>query len=309
MPLDPQAKAVLELMKSAGAPPLNELSPERARQVYVAMRETGEAEPVGNVENRTIPGPHGPIPIRIYTPDQEGPYPVLVYFHGGGWVIGNLDSHDPICRSLTNLAGCMVISVDYRLAPEHKFPVALEECYVATRWVFEHTDELGADPARIAVGGDSAGGNLAAVVSCQLRDRNEFQPICQVLFYPVTNFDFDTESYQRNGQGYYLTKNLMTWFRDHYLQNEQDSRNPLAAPLLTEDLGGLPSALVITAEFDPLCDEGEAYAKRLKNAGVPVEYTRYNGMIHGFISMANRLDQGKKALQQAAEYLKSVFAS
>ncbi len=309
MPLDPQAQALLDQMAAAGAPPFESLSPEQAREMIMQMRElAGPPEPVARVEDRVAATAAGPIPVRIYAPEATGPLPVLVYFHGGGWVIGNLETVDAPCRALANRARCLIVSVDYRLAPEHKFPAAAEDCYAATRWVAEHAAELGADPSRIAVGGDSAGGNLAAVVALMARDRGGPRLAYQLLIYPVTNYDFSTPSYQENAEGYLLTKNAMVWFWDHYLRDPSDGQNPYASPLRAADLRGLPPAFVITAEYDPLRDEGEAYAERLRQAGVPTELRRYDGMIHGFFQMAGVLDQGKKVIADAAAALRGAFA-
>jgi acetyl esterase len=268
----------------------------------------GEPEEVGKVENRTIPGPAGEIPVRIYTPYGQGPFPSLVYYHGGGWVVGDLDGADVPCRLLTNRANCVVVSVDYRLAPEHKFPAAVEDAYAAAKWVVENAPSIQVDPARVAVGGDSAGGNLAAVVALMARDRGGPSLLYQMLIYPVTHHAYNTDSYRENAEGYFLTKDMMVWFWNHYLRDEQDGKNPYASPLLADNLSGLPPALVITAEYDPLRDEGEAYAERLKAAGIPVEVTRYNGMIHGFFWMPGALEQGKKAIEQAANALKQAFS-
>jgi acetyl esterase len=296
-------------MAALGAPPFEEMTVEQAREAILGMRElAGPPEEVAKVEDRTIPGPSGvQIPFRIYTPSGQGPLPVLAYFHGGGWVIGNLETVDAPCRALANGAGCVVVSVDYRLAPEHTFPAAAEDCYAATRWVAEHAAELGGDPRRIAVGGDSAGGNLAAVVSLMARDRGGPALVFQLLVYPVTDYSYDTPSYQENAEGYLLTRGAMVWFWDHYLSGGQDGRHPHASPLRAESLANLPPALVITAEYDPLRDEGEAYAKRLEQAGVPVTLTRYPGMIHGFFQMGGVLEGGRRAITQAAEALRSAF--
>jgi acetyl esterase len=309
MPLDPQARALLDQMAEAGAPPFESLSPEQAREMIVAMRDlAGSPEQVAKVEDSQIPTPDGKIPVRIYTPEGAGPFPILVYFHGGGWVIGSVDTIDAPCRALANGAGCIVVSVDYRLAPEHKFPAAAEDCYAATKWVADHAAELGGDRERIAIGGDSSGGNLTAVVALMARDRGGPKLVFQLLIYPVTDYNFGTGSYQQNADGYLLTKNAMVWFWNHYLRNEDDGRNPYASPLQARDLSGLPPAFVITAEFDPLRDEGEAYAARLREAGVPVDAKRYDGMIHGFFQMAGVLDQGKQAIADAAAHLKHAFA-
>lgn len=308
MTLDPQAKFLLEQMEAAGAPPMHTQTPEEVRETLDFRPLAGEPEEVGKVVNQTIPGPGGEIPVRIYTPHGEGPFPALVYYHGGGWVIGDLDGVDVPCRLLTNRANCVVVSVDYRLAPEHKFPAAVDDAYAAAKWVVENASSIQVDPARVAVGGDSAGGNLAAVTALMARDL-EGPALCyQLLIYPVTNHAYTTASYRDNADGYLLTKDSMVWFWNHYLREEQDGQHPYASPLLAEDLSGLPSALVMTAEFDPLRDEGEAYASRLQEAGVAVEVERYNGMIHGFFWMPGVLEQGKKSIEQAALALKQAFS-
>ncbi|MHB8575076.1 MAG: alpha/beta hydrolase [Dehalococcoidia bacterium] len=308
MPIDPQAQALLDQMAAAGGPPLHDLPVEQARQLYAGMAQlSGPPEPLAKVEERMIPVPDGQIPVRIYTPDGEGPLPLLVFFHGGGWVIGDLDSHDAPARSLAKAAGCVVVAVHYRLAPEHKFPTAAEDAYAATVWAADHAAELGADRGRVAVGGDSAGGNLAAVVALITRDRGGPALRLQLLIYPVTNYAYDTPSYHDNANGYLLTKDAMVWFWNHYLRTPEDGSNPYVSPLQATDLHGLAPALVITAEYDPLRDEGEAYAERLRQAGVPVESKRYPGMIHGFFQFAAVMDQSKQAMQQAAAGLRAAF--
>ncbi|HZO70904.1 MAG TPA: alpha/beta hydrolase [Ktedonobacteraceae bacterium] len=311
MPLDPQVQDVLDAMIALGAPPLNTLPVADARAAFIALgaARRGEPEPVSKIEDRTIPGPEGAIPIRIYTPEGHGPFPVLVFFHGGGWVIGNIDTHDATCRALTNAAGCITVSVDYRLAPEHKFPAAPEDCYAATTWVAKNAAAINSDAARIAVGGDSAGGNLAAVVALMARDRGGPKLIYQLLIYPVTDYyKPGTPSYQENAEGYFLTREGMVWFWDLYLSNEGEALHPYVSPLQAESLSGLPPAMVITAEFDPLRDEGEMYANRLKDADVPVTYVPYQGMIHGFVGMAAVIDQGKVAIAKAGAALRSAFS-
>jgi acetyl esterase/lipase len=307
MPLDPQAKAVL-----AQFPPMPDFDaiplPLLRQGFEQSALSPGEPEPVAHVENLRLPGPDGEIPVRLYRPESKGALPGLVYFHGGGFVLCNLESHDGVCRSLANAAGCAVVSVDYRLAPEHPFPAAHEDCYAATRFVAERGRELGIDSARIAVGGDSAGGNLTAVVSQMARDRRGPRLRFQLLVYPVTDASFDTPSYRENAEGYFLTTNMMKWFWGKYLADPADAANPYASPLRAKDLTGLPPGLCITAEFDPLRDEGEAYAARLRQAGVDVTAKRYDGMFHGFFGMAAMLDQAKTAVAQAAGALKRALA-
>lgn len=309
MPLDPQAKVVLEQLEKAGVPPLHTMSPQAARAAYSALRSTTNIEEVGSVEDRQIPGPHGNIRIRIYKPlkvDSEK-LPILVFYHGGGWVIGNLDTHDAACRTLTNGAECIVVSVDYRLAPEHKFPVAVEDAFAALEWVADHAEEIGGNREKIAVGGDSAGGNLATVATIIAKEKQAPNLVFQLLIYPSTGVG-STKSYEENGEGYYLTKDLMAWFRKQYLNSPDDTNHPYCSPYLNEDASGLPSAFIMTAEYDPLRDDGKAYADKLKAAGVDVEYVDYAGMIHGFITMTNFIDKGKDALLDAANALKKAFA-
>ncbi len=308
MPLDPQIQAYLDQMAAMNMPPIHTLTPEQVR-MGIAMQlamENIEPEQVARVENRTIPGPAGEIPVRIYTPQGNGPFPALVFFHGGGWVICNLDTHDGICRSLANGAGCVVVSVDYRLAPEHKFPAAPEDCYAATQWVAQNAAELNVDASHIAIGGDSAGGNLTAVVAQMARDRGGPHLVFQLLIYPATDFRMNTVSIEENATGYFLTKDDMIWFTNHYLNSEEDKTNPLASPLLASDLSGLPPALIITAQYDPLRDEGELYGQKLREAGVPVTISRYEGVIHGFFGSIPS-DRGKQAEAEASAALRLAF--
>ena len=310
MPLDPQAQAVLDLYRAAGIPPTHMLSVAEARAGMIARAAAvpGEPEPVARLEDRALPGPSGEIPIRIYTPAGQGPRPVLVYFHGGGWVLGNLETHDRVCRSLANAAGCVVVSVDYRLAPEHRFPAAAEDAYAATRWVAENAAALGIDGARLAVGGDSAGGNLAAVVALMARDRGGPALGQQLLIYPVTDHDFETPSYREHAEGFLLWRESMVWFWDHYLPDVAGRDDPYASPLRAAELRGLPPAYVITAEYDPLRDEGEAYAARLREAGVPVVSKRYPGMLHGFFGTAHVVDLAGQAIREAGEALRAAWS-
>lgn len=308
MPLDEQAKAFLHQLEEAGGPPLHEMTPAEARAALAATVESaGEPEPVGSIVNRSIPGSLGEIPVRVYTPEGTGPFPALAYFHGGGWVAGDLEMVDPLCTMLTNRARAVVVSVDYRLAPEHKFPAPLTDCYEATRWVSENAAELDVDPRRIAVGGDSAGGNLAAAVSAMAGEMGTPDLAFQILFYPVTNMDYETASYRENGDGYFLTTDMMRWFWGHYLESEDAGRDMRASPLLTQDASGLPPTFVVTAEFDPLRDEGEAYAELLRAAGNDVEVKRYEGQIHGFVTRCGIMDVGKQAIDDAATRMRQAF--
>jgi acetyl esterase len=299
MPLHPQCKAFLDMLAAAGGPGLNELPLDEARKVPYQMIELGgPEEPVAQVDTRIIPGPVQ-IPVRVYRPSLAQDLPALMYFHGGGFVICNLDTHDRACRSLANASGCVVVAVDYRLAPEHKFPAAAEDAYTATRYVAEHAAELGIDPARIAVGGDSAGGNLATVVAMMARDRGGPALKFQLLIYPVTNFtEHATQSERDYGHGYFLDTELMDWFADQYFATEADRHLPYGSPGTATNLQHLPPAMVITGECDPLRDQGEAYADRLRTAGIPVELKRYEGMIHPFLSLAGIIDDGRAAIAE-----------
>jgi acetyl esterase len=309
MPLDPQADALVKQMAAAPGPKLQELSPAEARKLTAVSFKmlAGAAEDVAKVENRKIPGPAGQISLRIYTPSGPGPFPMLVFYHGGGWTIGDLDTHDAACRSLTNGARCVTVSVDYRLAPESKFPAAVEDCYAATLWAAEHARELGGDASRLAVGGDSAGGNLSAVISILARDRRRPAIKFQLLIYPATDAALDTYSH-KTFTDYFLTDEAVKYLWGCYLRDDADQKDPLASPALAKNHQGLPPALIITAEFDPLRDEGEAYGEKLRKAGVPVTVTRYDGMIHGFFTMGGVLDQGKHAVAQASEALRKAFS-
>ncbi len=310
MALDPQVQQHLEQLAAMNLPALEELTPQQARQFVVAEAESfGTPEPIASMADFKVPGVDGEVPIRTYAPRNGAPLPALVYYHGGGWVLGDVETHDGICCELANRAECMVVSVDYRLAPEHKYPAAVDDAYAATAWVFEQAAQLGIDPRRIAVGGDSAGGNLATAVALMARDRAAFRPAYQVLVYPVTDYSFDTPSYCENAEGYQLTREAMRWFWTQYLTQPSDGRQPYASPLRAESLGNLPPALVLTAEYDPLRDEGEAYARRLEEAGVPVTLTRYPGMIHGFFRRTHQFDQARAAVTEVAETLKRAFGT
>jgi acetyl esterase len=307
MPLDPQARLLLDQFAATGAPPLHEMPVPEARQFLDMLRDMSPpGDAVAQVEDRAVPGPAGEISVRLYHPGG-GTRPLLVYFHGGGWVLGGLESHDSTLRALCTASDCAILAVDYRLAPEHRFPAAVDDCWAAAAWAAANAASLGADPERIAVGGDSAGGNLSAVVSQLARDRDELPLRFQLLVYPATDAAADTPSSRENATGYFLELDGMRWFYDHYLGPRGDRSDPRVSPLRAADLCGLPPALVITAEFDPLRDEGEAYAERLRAAGVPVTLTRYHGMIHGFFGMGAMLDQARTAVAEAAAALRAAL--
>ena len=306
MPLGKQEKDFIDQIVEAGGRGFNEMEVLEAREAALQLFKVENPENVANVQDRKIKTLNGDVPIRIYTPDGDGPHPILVFFHGGGWVIGDLDTHDATCRVLTNAVKCITISVDYRLAPEHKFPAAPEDCYEATKWAMLNAASFGGDPNHIAVGGDSAGGNLAAAVALMSGDRGAPSLCYQLLLYPVTNHSFDTVSCKENGEGYLLTKDSMVWFWDHYLENDEAGESPYASPLQAKYVNSPPPGIVITAEFDPLRDEGEAYAKRLQDAGAAIKATRYDGTIHGFFSFFH-LDAHKKAMAEIVTELGAAF--
>ena len=288
MPVNAQIQGLLDLIASKNLPPNYMLAPPEAR---VAMEKSraimrGPEVPLTRIEPLSIPGPAGAIPARLYAASQARNLPILVYFHGGGWVIGSLDTHDDLCRRLAIASGCMVIAVDYRLAPEHKFPAPVEDSFAATRWIAEHAKELGGDAKRLAVGGDSAGGNLATVVALLARDQGGPPLRFQLLIYPAVAKDFTLPSMKAYGEGLLLTMPGMYWFWNHYLSLPADARDFRACPIVSPSLKGLPPALVAIAEYDVLRDEGEEYARRLQSAGVPVQLRRYDGMIHGFATMS-----------------------
>jgi acetyl esterase len=307
MPVHPQVQTLLDGLAAAGGPALQELEPEAARAMYRSLASMETKEEVARVDDRTVPGPAGDIPVRVYTPAEAvgANHGVLVWLHGGGWVIGDIESADPTCRLLAEQSGCVVVSVEYGLSPEHRAPAPLEDCLAAIAWTAENAELLGADASRLAIGGDSAGGNLAALACIRLRD--EFGPEVdfQLLVYPVTDLTRSHPSYDENGEGYFLTADTMRWFVDHHLGGEIDPKDPRVSPLFADSLEGLPKALVITAEYDPLRDEGEAYARRLQEAGVDTELVRYDGQIHGFFAMATLLDDGKAAVAKAAAALRA----
>jgi len=306
MPLDPQIAGLLKQAAAMGAKPLHEQSVAEARAGLAMMMALGArslARPA--VADRAIPGPGGELSLRIYTPEGVGPFAVLVFFHGGGFVLGDVGTHDGVCRELAVGAGCVVVSVDYRLAPEHKFPAAPDDAEAAVRWTFEAAASVQGDPTRVAIGGESAGANLAAVVAQRLRDDGGPAPVAQLLVYPTVQMSgAPTQSILDNAEGYLLTAKDMQWFLDQYLSDPADAANPSASPALATSLAGLPPALVITAEFDPLRDEGEEYAAALRAAGVEVKVSRYDGAIHGFWTFFGMLKLGREAMDESIEWLR-----
>ncbi|MGX7828493.1 alpha/beta hydrolase [Actinokineospora sp. 24-640] len=307
MPLNPQVSLMRERRVRDRATPLYEmtLAEARAADLKSIQDGAGAPEPVAEVTERDIPGPGGALRIRIHRP-TTGRLPVLVYFFGGGWTLGTIDTADPIARRLAVAAGCATVSVGYRLAPEHKFPAAVHDCHAAVRWIAEHADELDLDGGRIAVGGDSAGGNLAAAVTLLARDSGPTLAH-QLLVYPNTEYGADTESMRENTDRYLFNRTSVAWYWDNYLACPADGADPLASPLRAADLSGLPPATVLTAEFDPLRDEGERYAERLAAAGVPTALTRYPGMAHGFFAMFGTVDTARQAVADAAARLRAAL--
>jgi len=307
MPVTPEVQTILDLIAAAETSP-EQLSATELREQYAAFNMIGSKAEMASVTDHTFAGPAGDVPVRVYVPTTDpGPRPVLVYFHGGGWVIGDVDTHDGTVRSLAAASGATVVSVDYRLAPEHPFPAAIDDCLAAVRWVVANADDLGVDPARLAVGGDSAGGNLAAVSALDLRDTVAVR--FQLLVYPVTDGAMARPSLDENAEGYFLTRDTMAWFWDQYV-GDGDRHDPRVSPIDAPDdaLRGVAPALVITAEYDPLRDEGEAYGARLEAAGVDVTVSRYDSVIHGFFSMGDMVPEGKAAIDEAGEALRRALA-
>ncbi len=313
MPLDPSAQAVLDMIKAAGGPPYETLAPTVARELYRAGRAvlTPDGQPVAAVEDLAAAGPHGPIPLRYYRPQgsrADQILPALVFFHGGGWVIGDLDTHDAACRHIANRSGAAVVAVDYRMGPEHKFPAAVDDAFAAVQFVSAEAARLKLDPDRLALGGDSAGGNLTAVVSLLARDRGLGGIRLQVLIYPATDFTGHYGSQERFAEGHLLTKANQAWFRGHYLDDSDQMADWRASPLLAPDHRGLPPAYVLTAGFDPLSDEGEAYAKRLEAVGITVTRRLFPGQIHGFITMGRAIPEAGTALDEVGDIVKAHLA-
>ncbi len=306
--LDPQARALIDLMVERGVPPTHTLEPGQARRLYLERRGYTQPDPAPMAEVRELRA--GAVPLRLYRPKAEaepGAAPVLVYFHGGGWVIGDLDTHDVLCRQLALESGGVVVAVDYRLGPEHRFPAAVDDCVAATRWVRNHAGELGLDPARLAVGGDSAGGNLAAVTCLALREAGDALPGFQLLIYPATDMRAVAPSHEHNGQGYLLTRDSIAYYRGHYLAEAAQWTDWRASPLLADSHRGLPPALVLTAGYDPLRDEGLQYADALSAAGVPAQYVCFERQVHGFITMGRVIDEARTAVTLCAAALRSAW--
>ncbi|MEO5924125.1 MAG: alpha/beta hydrolase [Bryobacteraceae bacterium] len=324
MDLNAQAKEVMDQLGKYASPPMETLSPRAARNLPLldyAVRDlvasktakrmhtvtTPMPEQIASITHQCIQGPGGEILLRFYTPEGTGPFPVLVYFHGGGWVIASPNHYDSSARALCKAAECIVVSVAYRQAPEHKYPAAAEDAHAATQWVMKNAPAFQGDPLRVAVGGESAGGNLATVACLMARDKRVLMPVHQLLVYPVTNFSFDTDSYREHSHAAPLNAAMMHWFWGHYLETEADGQQSYASPLQSTDLSGLPTATVITAEIDPLRDDGRAYAKRLQEAHVPVHYHHYDGVMHEFFGLAALVDQARDAVSRAAEELRRSF--
>jgi acetyl esterase len=305
MQLDPQVKTYLDQLAVAGGSPPETLPLDEARrQMEQGTKALGQPPEVRSIEDRRIPGPAGEIPVRIYRQGEDRAAPGVVFFHGGGWVIGSINTHDKLCRELAIESGATIVSVDYRLAPEHKYPAAAEDAYAATCWVAQNSRELGIDPAKIIVAGDSAGGNLAAVTCLMARDRGGPAISLQILLYPIADGNFETPSYRTCADGYLLTRDSMQWFWRNYLASPEQGTEPYVSPLRAESLRGLPPALVLTAEFDPLRDEGEAYARRLAESGVPFELARYPGLIHGFLRRTAFFDAARTAMHQVCDSIR-----
>jgi acetyl esterase len=304
--LHPQVEALRREWLAAGVRPIHELSVAEARESD-ALAPLSEPDPVREVAEHSLPGPDGDIRARFYLPGEDRPLPVLVYFSGGGWVLGSLDTVDKICRRLANAVSCAVVSVEYRRAPEHRFPAGLEDCFAATSWVVEHGASLGLDPDRVGVGGASAGGNLAAAVALLARERGGPRLAFQLLVYPLVDHAAETPSGREVRDDPFFGPKDVAWCWSHYLAEPNDGDSPFASPLRAADLEGLPPALIVTAELDPLRDEGELYAERLRDAGVPTELVRFQGMVHGFFAHHDKLDAAIEAQAVAASALRVAF--
>lgn len=309
MKLDPDAAAILSRVRDAGVPPWRSMPPVEGREVYRrrGLLFADAPEAVDAVWDSAVPGPAGPVGIRVYRPDGE-PRPIFIYVHGGGWTFGDLDTFDAVCRRISRAADCMVVSVEYRLAPEHPYPAALDDVIAVTRWLTEHGQEIGGDATRMAMGGDSAGGNLTAAAALRLRDERGPRLALQVLIYPATQASFEMLSYYENAEGYLLSTADVAWFWQNYLGTAAAARDPYACPATASDLTDLPPALVITGDFDPVRDDGEIYAWKLRTAGVPVVARRFRGMIHGFVALPVEIPAGRRAIQLIAREARRAWA-
>ncbi len=306
--LDTRVAILLKLNQMLSNPEYQSITDKRNKLERSSRLFGGRPIPFENIQDTEIPGPAGKIPIRIYTPDHARPMPVIVFYHGGGWIAGSFNTHENICRKLAKGTNAIVIAVAYRLAPEHPFPAGVDDAYAALQWVSENAESFGGDAARIAVAGDSAGGNLAAVVTQMARNNNGPAIAAQALIYPATNFtDFNTKSYKENGTGFMLLKENMEMYRSMYLPHKEDWYDPKASPLLAQDFTGLPPAIIITAEFDLLRDEGEAYAAKLKEAGVQTVEIQYKGVVHAFFSVTRFVPKADQAIDEICKFLKSQF--
>lgn len=309
MPLDSQSKQLLENIKKTGVPPIYTIPVNEGRKrMENDFIHPENWEDIFQIENLKIPCTWGQLGIRVYKSNNEKELPIFIYYHGGGWTLNNLETHESVCRMFANRAKCVVVSVDYRLAPENKFPAALEDAYTTLQWVYDNAEFINGDKNRITVGGDSSGGNLAAAISILSRDRNGPNIIFQVLVYPVTDYyEPGTKSYEDYAKGYYLDRESMIWFWNNYLKEGEDVDNPYICPLRTSNLSNLPNAFILTAEFDPLRDEAEIYAEKLKDAGSNVIIKRYEGVMHNFLLQCNMLDKGIEAINDICEKLKEVY--
>ena len=311
VPLDPQAEDFLRQQRLAGNKVWELMTPFEARDAARTFKPfSGKPEAVASLDHLFIPGPTADLPLWIYRPKQdlEALQPALIYFHGSGWVVSNIETADPFSRSLANRSGCVIIAVNYQKAPEHKFPLPFDDCYAATEWVFNNSTDLRIDPARIGVLGDSAGGNLAAAVALKARDQNGPAIKLQVLIYPAVAYAWDTPSYLANAEGYGLQRAGMIYFWNHYIHQPSDASNPYFSPLSAKDHSGLPPAFIVAAEYDPLCDDAENYARKLEMAGVKVKFNLYRGMIHGFLWMAGVFDQSRALIDEIAQQVKIGLA-
>lgn len=311
MAIDPQTQKLLDAAKASGLPPVYWLPYPQARQrMLSAFINNDTPIEVGKVEDVKIPCSWGKMAARIYTPAGEGPFPVVVFFHGGGWVLNSVETHDSVCRQMTKMSESIFVSIEYRLSPETKFPGPVDDAYSATEWVYKNAKQFNGDPEKLAVAGDSSGGNQAAVVSLLSRDRNGPPIKLQVLIYPVTDYFFPgSPSYMEKATGFSLGRDQMMWFWNHYLNPDDDINNPYICPLRAESLANLPPAIIYTAENDPLRDEGELYAKRLNEAGVEASLTRYDGLMHGYIMQWRVLDKGMDSLRKISKSIKERLYS